>query len=280
MRRQPTGRSQFCIKYLQPVHFQQMLPTTMTEETGQTAILACSNCGAELPEGAQFCLQCGKPVSVPAKKNKNGEPQVTDGSSQRPRAKKNIGQVVFWLFVVLVIVGIGWAATSDNPFAQGMQELVGWKHDHVILDEPFTVGAHTFRYYKFAMPEGSRNVALVGHFKTSSADKTGKNKNADTTKPSADADNNIEVYVLSEPAFTVWQNGYATNSVYESGRVADGTMHADLPAGPGIYYLVFSNKFAPKTAKSMSASVSLRYKNWLPDWLRGVQNHHWWSDTD
>jgi len=83
------------------------------------------------------------------------------------------------------------------------------------------------------------------------------------------------VYVLSEAAFAVWQNGYAATSVYESGRVAEGTIQAELPAGAGIYYLVFNNKFSPKTAKNVTATVSLRYKSWLPEWFRRSKERMW-----
>ena len=88
-------------------------------------------------------------------------------------------------------------------------------------------------------------------------------------------DNGIEVYVLTDSAFTVWQNGYATSSIYESGKVAEGTVQAEIPAGAGIYYLVFSNKSAPKTPKSIHATVLLRYKSWLPDWFRRMKGRFW-----
>jgi hypothetical protein len=169
-----------------------------------------------------------------------------------------------------------WAGMSDSPSAQEVQEFVGWKHDRIILDAPFSVGPHTFRYYKFALPEGSVNVAMVGQF-TSAADSSNVSNRTDTTKAKnkekEEIDNNIEVYVLTEPAFTVWQNGYATSSLYESGKVAEGSVQAEVPAGAGIYYLVFSNKSAPKTPKSVHASVLLRYKSWLPDWLRRMKGH-------
>ena len=159
---------------------------------------------------------------------------------------------------------------APNPYAQGIQELVGWKHDQIILDTPFSVGAHTFRFYKFNLPEGSVNVAIVGQFSVAadaSKSKTGSGNNA--------ADDGIEVFVLSEPAFTVWQNGYATSSVYESGRVSEGKVQAEIPAGAGIYYLVFSNKFATKTAKNVNADVLLRYKSWLPEWFRRMKDRFW-----
>jgi hypothetical protein len=159
---------------------------------------------------------------------------------------------------------------SDSPTAQAVQEFVGWKHDRIILDEPFSVGPHTFRYYKFSLPEGSVNVAVVGQF-TSAGDNSNPGNQKVAARPKSveeDIDNNIEVYVLTDSAFTVWQNGYATSSLYESGKVAAGTVQAEVPAGAGIYYLVFSNKSAPKVSKAVHATVLLRYKSWLPDWFR------------
>jgi hypothetical protein len=134
-----------------------------------------------------------------------------------------------------------------------VRELLGDKPDRVIVDSAFSVGPHTFRYYKFSLPVGSANVAAVGQFKSA----------AQSPAAAAEVDNSIEAYVLTESAFTEWQKGYATASLYDSGNVAESTVHAEIPAGAGIYYLVFSNKHAPQTAKSIHATVVLRYKSWL-----------------
>jgi hypothetical protein len=233
-----------------------------------TVLLGCSKCGASLPEEAQFCLKCGKPVMLPAK-----SPDVVEVlPPELPRPPRPKRRVVLWLLLVLFLVAGLWVVTSDNTAAQGIQELMGFKHDQTILDTPFTVAAHNFRYYKFSLPEGSVNVAVVGEF-TSASDlhsvATRKDKNKDA--PKEEADNNIQVYVLSEPAFTIWQNGYATASLYDSGKVSQGKVQADIPAGAGIYYLVFNNKLSPKTPKAIQASVLLRYKSWLPDWYRHMK---------
>lgn len=171
---------------------------------------------------------------------------------------------------MLLISLIVLIATSDSPMAQEVQEVAGWKHDQIILDTPFTVGPHTFRYYKFTLPEGSVNVAIVGQFSSENPNPTPprKSKEKDSDK---DSDAGIEVFVLTDEAFTVWQNGYATSSVYESGKVPTGTVQADVPAGAGVYYLVFSNKSSPKTPKSVHATVLLRYKSWLPESLRKLK---------
>jgi len=179
-----------------------------------------------------------------------------------------------WVVLAVLVVVVIWAASSDNPAAQAVQEAVGWKHDQTILDSSFPVGPHTFRYYKFALPEGSVNVAVVGHF-TAASEHSGSKAGDQGKDQDKDRDNRVEVYVLSEAAFTVWQNGYATSSLYESDRVPEGTIHADLPAGAGIYYLVFSNKLAPKTARNVEATALLRYKSWLPEWFRRTKERFW-----
>ena len=266
----PDG-AQFCLKCGEPVKAPADAPPA-------TAILGCSKCGTSLPDGAEFCPRCGKPVSMPAKalpKSSAGvlNSQPVDAKPIEPIAEptsqsaRNIRRVVLFGALGIIVLAIIWVAASDNPFAQGVQEGVGWKHDQAILDSPFSVSAHTFRYYKFALPEGSMHVAIVGEF-SSAADPTSRPKGTSS-------ENNIEVYVLSEPAFTVWQNGYGASSVYESGRVAKGHIESDLPDGAGIYYLVFSNKFSPGTPKHVDASVLLRYKNWLPESLRHAKDRFW-----
>jgi hypothetical protein len=236
-------------------------------------LLGCSKCGASLPDEAQFCLKCGKPVSSPPK-----SPAVIEASpaakAQQPRRKRRL---LLWTLLLVLAGVMVWATTSDSTGAQQFQEFVGLKQDRSILDSAFSVGPHTFRYYKFALPEGSVNVAVVGQFK-SAADSAGGNRKSPSGDRSAGdrnkdtgSDNGIQVYVLTDAAFTVWQNGYATSSLYDSGNVAEGNVQADIPAGAGIYYLVFSNKSAPKTPKAVHAAVLLRYKSLLPDWFRRMK---------
>jgi hypothetical protein len=246
-------------------------------------LLGCSQCGTTLPDGAQFCLKCGKPVSVPAKSAGAAETPVAV-EAPRPRRKRRI---LRWLLLLAVLAGFAfWLMVSDSTVAQEIQEFAGLKQDRPILDSAFSIGPHTFRYYKFALPEGSVNVAVVGQFHSDADSQNVGARKSPSSSPSAagkaagdktaadkttDGDTGIEVYVLTESAFTVWQNGYATSSIYDSGMVAEGNVQADIPAGAGIYYLVFSNKAAPKTPKAVHANVLLRYKSWLPDSLRRMK---------
>jgi hypothetical protein len=216
--------------------------------------LGCSKCGASLPDGAQFCLKCGKPTSIPAQAGLVLE-ELPPASAQ-PRRKRG---VLGWLVLILLIVFVVWGLFSANPFATGFQEMVGVKQDATILDAPFTVAAHSFRFYKVALPEGSSNVSVVGQF---ACDTDGKDKRA--------AGGNIEVFIMGESAFTIWQKGFATSSLYDSGEMAKGDLNAELPAGAGIYYLVFSNK-SSSAVQQVHANIVLRYKSWMPDSLRHLK---------
>jgi len=263
----PDG-AQFCLKCGEPVQ--------TPADALPTAVLGCSKCGTNLPDGAEFCPRCGKPVSMPPKtplKSSAGvlNSQPVDVNPIEPiaapvsRSARRVRRVFLFGTLGIFLFAMFWLAASDNPFAQGIQEAVGWKHDQAILDTPFTVSAHAFRYYKFALPQGSMHVAIVGQFSSA----------ADLSHGSKSSENSIEVYVLSESAFTVWQNGYGASTVYESGRVEKGSIESDLPDGSGIYYLVFNNKFSSSTPKHVDASVLLRYKNWLPESLRRAKDHFW-----
>lgn len=174
-----------------------------------------------------------------------------------PRPKRKRRRVVVPLLLLLLVGFVVWVIASKGPAAQVIQELVGWKQDETILATPFTVGPHTFRYYKVSVPPGSENIAVVGEFSV-----VGEN-GGHSVDAESNADNNIEVYILAEDAFTMWLHGNAASSLYDSGLIPAGTVRADLPANLGTYYLVFSNKASPKTAKVVHAAVRLRHKNWL-----------------
>jgi len=174
---------------------------------------------------------------------------------------------VLWTLLVLLLAAIVWAVVSDNPFAQGFQDLLGSKPDHPVIEKQFIIAARSFRYYQFDLPEGSKNVALVGHFTSSAASNRNSNSGSNSADKAQDSGSNVEVFVVSESAFAHWQKGSTSGLVYESGRVSQGKLQQNLPAGAGTYYVVFSNRFDPGASKSVNAKLLLRYKSWL-HWLR------------
>lgn len=171
----------------------------------------------------------------------------------RPRRKR---RVVFWVLLAILVGFILWVVNGDSLVPQQVRELFGVKQDRMIVDSAFSVAPRAFRYYKFSLPEGTANAAVVGQFKSVAEDAGDKSNGTDI-------DNGIEAYVLTESAFAVWQKGYATSSLYDSGNVTGSSVQADIPPGAGIYYLVFSNKSTPKTSKAVHATVMLHYKSWL-----------------
>jgi hypothetical protein len=176
-------------------------------------------------------------------------------------------RTVLRVFVALFILAIVWAVVSNNPFAQGFQDLVGSKPDHPILDKQFAVAARSFRYYQFDLPQGSKNVAIVGHFTSSAVNNSSAAVGSVSSDRAQDFGSNIEVFVMSESAFADWRKGSTSGLVYESGKVSQGKLQQNLPAGLGTYYVVFSNRFDPGASKNVKAKLLLRYKSWL-DWVR------------
>jgi hypothetical protein len=194
-------------------------------------------------------------------------PQVLVPALPRPR-RKHSRHFFLWTLFALLIASFLWLATSSNPFAEGFQEFAGNKHDQAIVDVPFSVSPHNFRYYKFSLPEASTNVAVVGDF--SVLPETITRKKTDSKHQQPPAEETVEVYVLSDSAFAIWQTGYTTSSVYQSGRVSQGKLQADLPRGGGVYYLVFSNKFSSAGTRKIDATIVLHYKSWIPEWIRAI----------
>lgn len=196
--------------------------------------------------------ESGKQVSTPPRIAPMAEaPPLAE--IPRPRRKR---RVVFWVLLAILVGFILWVVNGDSLVPQQVRELFGVKQDRMIVDSAFSVAPRAFRYYKFSLPEGTANAAVVGQFKSVAEDAGDKSNGTDI-------DNGIEAYVLTESAFAVWQKGYATSSLYDSGNVIGSSVQADIPPGAGIYYLVFSNKSAPKTPKAVHATVMLHYKSWL-----------------
>lgn len=182
--------------------------------------------------------------------------------SQTPR-KRHLWR---WIFLTFLLLAIVWVTISTNPFAASLRGIGGDKPDQSVLERTFLLAPRGFRYYTFSLPGGSSQVALVGEF-------TAVPEGNKASERPASADNGVEVLVLSEPAFDVWQTGGSTPSVYDSGRVSHASVRAELPAGAGIYYVVFSNRFPAAGADNVRASLRLRFKSWLPDWIRRSPKH-------
>jgi|SRR5579864_6741324 len=219
----------------------------------------CGSCGTRLPEGSQFCLQCGQFVSSDPNVVVVDAERISSRSSPKKPPKSRRKRLIAVCAVLLVVGAMaGWLATSDAGLAEQLRDDITGYREQNIADTPLTVNPRGYAYYKFTVPPGAVKVLVSGQFDAAGT-----------------PENNIEASLLTDSALVLWRNGYSTGTYYESGRVEQGTISAELPSGSGVYYLLFDNRFAPRTSKTIHATVLLRYKTWLPEAILEVRDKLW-----
>ncbi len=211
--------------------------------------MLCPECNDVLPEGVKACRSCVLPVRVVS-------PPQEDRKSAL--SNKNVGKIGTFFLLLFIIVGLI-ALFSNNSVQQYLRDRIGTVQERSLTEGKFHLKSSEFVSYKIVVPAGATDVSVNGSFKAIS---TPAKKNS-----GGEEGDGVEVYLLTDATFVVWRNGYSAGSEYESGRLAEGQIHAQLPDGGAIYYLVFSNRFSHQSAKSVQANVSLRYKSWLPEYL-------------
>ena len=72
-------------------------------------IMICKNCGAALPDDAEFCGECGTRIE---KKNKKKPVSLVHAKAEAKRYKI----ISAILAVLCLILGLGWLITSNNPY--------------------------------------------------------------------------------------------------------------------------------------------------------------------
>jgi RNA polymerase subunit RPABC4/transcription elongation factor Spt4 len=260
--------SQFCLKCGNKAHAaaNSAPPATIPSQS------ACGHCGKGLPPAAAFCPQCGRPVMSAAN---SVALAIAEAKSLALRARRK-RRILLWLFV-LALFGVAlWAATSQSPEAEEVQEFVHLSQAQTIVDAPVPVNPRSFSSREFTVPPGALDVSVTGEF-TASANSPRRSNGRDNGG-GKDHDNGVEVYVLTNSAFVIWSSGYSTATLYQSGLTDEGVINAPLPAGAGVYYLVFSNRVSPR-AKMVQATGVLRYKSGWPNAVTRLKERLWnWLD--
>ena len=177
-----------------------------------------------------------------------------------------------WLLVLVLLGALLFVAISESAAVQSVQEFVRWSHTESIVDSALSGNPRSFSSCKFTVPSGAMGISIMGEFSVN----PGSPRQRGNPKASAkeDRDTGVEAYVLTDSAFAVWSSGYSTETQYESGLVPSAIINAPLPSGAGVYHLVFSNKGSPR-AKTVQATVLLRYKSWLPDAVVRLKDQFW-----
>ena len=148
------------------------------------------------------------------------------------------------LFRAFVLIGMlaaagcyGGSKDLDYPAASPTT----YNLTETVVSGAFIVEPRTFTPFKITLTPGMTNARLEGSFTASGAR------------------NDIEVTLLSEAQYANWQNRQRFDAAYVSGRVTSAKIAVTLPAGPGTYYMVFSNRFSIISNKAVTADVQLVY---------------------
>jgi ribosomal protein L40E len=259
----PDG-SQFCLKCGQKAR------AAASEAPSETiATPACSTCGASLSPAASSCRKCGQPV-VPTANSAALANTVAETLALLRARRRN--RILRWLLVPVILAALLWVATSQSPSAQEVQEYMHWSQAQTIVDTQAPLNPRSFWSHEFTVPPGALDVSLSGEF--TALDVNPQHANGRNSESGKDHNDGIEAYVLTNSAFAVWSGGYSTDTLYQSGSLAGDVINAPLPAGAGVYELVFSNRSSPN-AKTVHATVLLRYKSGWPNAALRLKERLW-----
>jgi hypothetical protein len=167
-----------------------------------------------------------------------------------PEPKGSAGVRIGILLGILLTLGVVfWLVNQSNannshPVVQQTRQAVPLPQPRVmnIVDTAFTLNAAQGMNWNFTVPVNATEVRVEGTFTASGG--TG---------------NDVEVYLLNDDEFVNWQNHHAVSTLYNSGRMTQGTLDAVLPSGTGTYHLVFNNKFSLFSPKAVRASIRLHF---------------------
>jgi hypothetical protein len=167
-----------------------------------------------------------------------------------PTTKNTGARTAIWLVLLLGLGFLLWAVVNQQdashrsfgsqpgkPFIPTSQPRV-----MTLVDTAFTLNAAQGMNWNFTVPANATDVHIEGTFTASGG-----------------ARNDVEVYLLNDDEFVNWQNHHTVSTLYNSGRMTQGTVNAVLPSGGGTYHLVFNNQFSLLSPKAVKANIRLRY---------------------
>jgi hypothetical protein len=227
-----------------PILHLNQVPSVIGSAQGESSVF-CPQCGKDIADDSQFCPKCGKPITgaIPPPKR---DPHV---------AKYVIGFLSALLLLLVVVNAPNWFAatrsasvvrssgsippSATNSLIPEVHQLT--PHSVSAINSAFTVRAAGYDFQKLTVPADSQSVSIDGRFTATGG-----------------RGNDIEVYILNEDSFVNFQNGHQSPAFYNSGKVTQANIAANLPGG-GTYYVVWNNGFSLLTPKAVQATVTLHY---------------------
>jgi hypothetical protein len=221
--------------------------------------MSCLICGKQLPEEAQFCLQCREQNLIPD--------DIADPENPIKRIRK--GAIAFAILGACALVLVAFAVLreklkdrSQKPEAGAGAPLIYsaslptptpsptptptpfWKAEGYEIDTK-AVGLQRDQMWwqPLLVKDGWRNARLVGSFTAQGGEK-----------------NDIEAIVTNESGLiNLRKNRVHQPKVwYTSGRVTENTINAPLPAGQS--YLIFDNRFSVSAHKTVRFKLRVEYE--------------------
>lgn len=203
--------------------------------------MICNSCGTDIPNTSRFCSMCGDSF-------------VASPKHSRKAVSRNWAPLGFAAAGFVLVSALGYFAYL-NHHMQGVSansaisllerhydSLTKKPHSTPLSTEGLTINQLGYSYFKIEVPAKASSVLLHGKFTASGG-----------------GGNTIEAFVFSEDGYLSWQEQHDGAPLYSSGRVSMDTIDANLPSGPGTYYLVFNNKFSPTTPKTIRMNAKLTY---------------------
>jgi predicted nucleic acid-binding Zn ribbon protein len=194
----------------------------------------CPKCGKELPDGSQFCLKCGRPLTADIKPEK-----------KRP-AVSVLGIVAIILLILLASMLWVWTRsvgprianrppTVFNPLAPAPVSKT-----NKLFTGQIIVKAGGSVINTFTVDPAMQNFHVVGRFNASGG-----------------LTNDIQAVLTDEDDFQNWINGHQAKTYYSSGLITTGNLDVGALA-PGRYVMAFSNK-AGLVDRQVFAEIEARW---------------------
>jgi predicted nucleic acid-binding Zn ribbon protein len=187
-------------------------------------IRICPSCKKEIPGGSVFCFHCGNVIV----------------RTERERGAPKWALYFLALVGVLAIIAVVVWRSSRHSIPLSETEGLGFASEKLASGQ-LVVEAGKYASVKFNVPSWMGNARVVGSFRASGR-----------------STNRIEVVLVGEGEFQNWANGRQARVLYSTGRATAGRINSPV-SQVGTYYLVFNNSFSPRTNKSITAEVELRY---------------------
>ncbi|HEU0184870.1 MAG TPA: hypothetical protein VFS27_06110 [Blastocatellia bacterium] len=218
----------------------------------------CLDCGAQWPEEASVCLQCGGGISAP------GLIDNPPKTKSVKRARK--GAITFTILGACAVVLIAFAILTQilkDPAGKA-RDVNGapvvfsartpppptpisspvWKAESYEIDtkalalQPDQMWSHPLQ-----VQNDWRNARLVGKFTAQGGER-----------------NDIEAIVTNEEGMIKWRKNYSyqPKAWYRSGPVTEDTVDASLPAGQS--YFIFDNRLSPSANKTIRFNLRVEYE--------------------